>query len=77
VSFLLPTVPGSAAYISIVVLCQWYGKGLEVAYLNLLPMMLWFSGLSAFADVTISGLITAYVGQKEGVLRQIELKKFI
>ncbi len=77
VSVLLPTVPGSAAYIGIIVMCQWYGKGLEAAYLNLLPIVLWISGLAAFADVTVSGMVTALVSQQEGVLRKIELKKFV
>lgn len=77
VSVLLPTVPGAAAYIGIVVMCQWYGKGLEAAYLNLLPIMLWMSGLAAFADVAVAGLVASYLGYREGVLRNIDLKKFV
>lgn len=77
ISVLLPTVPNLAAYVGIIVMCQWYGKGLEAAYLNLLPIVLWISGVAAFADVTVSGLVSALVSQQEGVLRSIELKKFI
>lgn len=77
VIFLLPVVPAPASYLSIVVLCQWYGKGMETAYLNLLPLVFWMSALAAYTDVTVTGLVAAYLAQREGVLRQIELKKFV
>ena len=62
VSFISGPFPGSAAFISLAVLCSWYGKGIEEGYLILrpvMPLLISFGVLIDTATAAFAGLLVA------------------
>lgn len=77
VSFTLPSVPALGAYISLSLLCQWYGPKTENGFLLLQPIVPILVSFSALLDVFAAGLIAWLVSRQEGLQKQIKSKLFI
>lgn len=65
VSFMTGPFPGSAVFISLALLCSWYGKGIEEGYLILQPVMPLLISFGVFLDTATAAFATLLVARHE------------
>jgi Na+/H+-dicarboxylate symporter len=77
ISFLTPAVPRAGVLAAIAYLCAGYGKGIEEAYLILLPALPVMMSFSVLIDTITAGLGSLVVAHKEENLKHIPAKDFV
>lgn len=76
-SFLSGMHPSAGVLTAIAVMCAGYGKGIDEAYLILLPALPLLMSFSAFLDTITAGLGAFLVGRSEAGFKEVHAKDFI
>ncbi|WP_020611137.1 cation:dicarboxylate symporter family transporter [Sediminispirochaeta bajacaliforniensis] len=76
-SFLAASAPQAGVLTVIAMMCTHYGKGIEEAYLILLPALPILMSFSALIDTVTAGLGTVVVAKGESGTKEVQLKDFI
>ncbi len=76
-SFALARHPGTGAYVSLALLCAWYGHDFEAGYLILKPIAFYLASLGAIIDIAIASLGTWAIAKLEDHQEEREIIHFI
>ena len=77
VSLTVGLLPGSNVLVSLAVVAAIYGRGLDEAYLIILPILPLLASFAAFLDVVISGFVARIVANSEGLPPPVHYRNFI
>ncbi len=77
VSFILPAFPGQSVLIAQILLCQYYGRGLEEGYLILKPIIPFLISFSTLLDTAGALFVALLTAEHEGCRKEVELKEYI
>lgn len=77
ISFLSAAAPGTGAISAVAALCAAYGRGLEEAYLILLPALPLLMSFSVLIDTVSAGLGVEIVCRQESGYKDVHMKDFI
>lgn len=75
-SFVLGSVPGYGAAASIIMICSWYGHGIEDGYLIMQPVVCALLSFSVFIDIMIMGFINTTIAYKENLKKEVDTFEF-
>ena len=75
-SFILGAVPGMGTAISITMLCNGYGHGIENGYLVVQPVAGLLISFSVLVDITVMGFISTVIAQQTDLRKEISIVKF-
>jgi len=77
VSFVLGSVPGMGAFVSVSLLCTLYGKDLQESYLVLKPIASLLVCFSVLLDVVTSAFVSFLITHGKRVNYKTEMRNFI
>ncbi len=71
-SFFLPAVPGLGVYVSLSLLCRFYGNGMEEGYLLLKSITPFMVGIGVLLDTAAAAFSLSLVSSKLGMPQSVE-----
>lgn len=76
-SFLLGHIPVGGSFIALAILCAYYGKGFEAAYLLLKPVSLIIGSFATLIDTMTAFFASYYIAIKQKMIHPKEIKTYI
>lgn len=77
VSFSLPGFPGQGVFVALILLCRFYGRGLEEGFLLLKPVLPLLISSATLIDIATIGLINLLIGKTMRTQKEIALREYI
>ncbi len=77
ISFILPAFPGQSVLIAQILLCSFYGRGLEEGYLILKPISPFLISFATLLDTASASFVALLTAEHEKCRKEISRKEFI